>query len=142
MLKMLRSVRNTSGWARIDSSTITPTSNSTPNRSSSSVARIQPERPEDDASSSPWAVGLATSATIEPARDRHRARVPLVGGPVAHDPADDIVAAHVRERRLGEVPAVEQGHHPVANIEHVVQAMADEDHADAVRAEVLDQVQD
>ncbi len=46
------------------------------------------------------------------------------------------------ERRVGEVAAVEEGHDAVADVEDVVQAMADEDDADAVRAQVLDEVED
>ena len=48
----------------------------------------------------------------------------------------------VRQRRLREVAAVEEGHDAVADVEDVVEAVADEDDADAVRAQVPDEVED
>src|SRR4029077_2184571 len=59
----------------------------------------------------------------------------------AHDPADHLVAAGRLERRLGEVAAVEDRHHPVGDIEHVVHPVADQNDADAVLLEALDEVE-
>src|SRR6266511_1263113 len=60
---------------------------------------------------------------------------------VAHDPANHLVAIGVAPRRLGQVAPVEQRHHPIADIEDVVHAMANEDHADAMGLEILHQVE-
>src|SRR3546814_2640927 len=57
-----------------------------------------------------------------------------------HDPADDIAPCGLVKRRLGEIGAMKQGHHAVTDIEDVIHAMTDENDADTLVLQPLDQV--
>src|SRR5262245_57649988 len=59
----------------------------------------------------------------------------------AHDPADDFVSCRLGQGSLGKIGAVIERHDPVADVEDVVHAVADENDADAVILEAADQIE-
>src|SRR6516164_2703234 len=59
----------------------------------------------------------------------------------AHNPADNLIAAGVFQRCLGEIAAMKQRHDAVADVEDVIEAVTDENDADAVLFQALDEVE-
>src|SRR5436190_13436200 len=59
----------------------------------------------------------------------------------AHDPADHLVAAGLREGRIGEVGALIERHDAVAAVEYVIHPVRNHDDGDAVILERLDEIE-